>query len=204
MKNSLLSSALVGATFVFALAGCQQDNKEVIKKLDEISKKLDKVQAQGGVGGAAPQAQRAQRPAPEPGKTYAVPADDLPSVGNPEALVTVVKAYEYACPFCEKVRPTEEQIFKDYGDNVRIVYAPFVVHPQLATLPMETSCAAYKQGKFEQMNELLWDKAFKTRQFDQPNMDALAKEAGYQAHLVKPIEPATLVSVLGAMVGKAS
>ena len=28
------------------------------------------------------------------------------------------------------------------------------------------------------MNELLWEKAFKTRQFEQPNMDALAKEAG--------------------------
>jgi CheY-like chemotaxis protein len=37
-----------------------------------------------------------------------------------------------------------------------------------------------------------------------PRDRALAKEAGYQAHLVKPIEPATLVSVLGAMVGKAS
>jgi CheY-like chemotaxis protein len=37
-----------------------------------------------------------------------------------------------------------------------------------------------------------------------PRDRELAKEAGYQAHLVKPIEPATLVSVLGAMVGKAS
>lgn len=37
-----------------------------------------------------------------------------------------------------------------------------------------------------------------------PRDRALAKEAGYQAHLVKPIEPSTLVSVLGAMVVKAS
>jgi protein-disulfide isomerase len=178
MNTRLLSSALVGATFVLSLAGCQQDNKEVIKKLDEISKKLDKVSANGVGGAAAPAAARQQRPAPDPTKTYAVPADDLPSVGNPEALVTIVKAYEYACPFCEKVRPTEEQIFKDYGDKVRIVYAPFVVHPQIATIPMQTSCAAYKQGKFKQMNELIWEKAFKTRQFEAPNLEALAKEAG--------------------------
>lgn len=178
MKNRLLSSAVVGATFALMLAGCQQDNKEVIKKLDEISKKLDKIQT-NGVGGAAPaQQQRPQRPTPDPTKTYAVPADDLPSIGNPEALVTIIKAYEYACPFCEKVRPTEEQIFKDYGDKVRIVYAPFVVHPQIATLPQQTACAAYKQGKFKQMNDLLWEKAFKTRQFEQPNLEALAKEAG--------------------------
>ena len=179
MKKSLLSSALVGAALV-VLAGCQQDNKEVIKKLDEISKKLDKVQA-GGVGGAAPagqQQQRAQRPAPDPSKTYGVPVDDQPSIGNPEALVTIVKAYEYACPFCEKVRPTEQQIFADYGDKVRIVYSPFVVHPQIATLPQQAACAGYKQGKFKQLNDLLWEKAYKTRQFEAPNLESLAKEAG--------------------------
>ncbi len=176
MNKSLLPATLVGAALV--LAGCQQDNKDVIKKLDEISKKLDKISAQGGVGGAAPQARPAQRPGPDPSKTYGFPVDDLPSVGNPNALVTVVKNYEYACPFCEKVRPTEDQLFKDYGDKIRIVYAPYVVHPQIATIPQQAACAAYKQGKFKEMNELLWEKAFKTRQFDQANMDALAKEAG--------------------------
>ena len=113
MKKSLLPVALAGAALI--LGACQQDNKDVIKKLDEISKKLDKIQATG-VGGAAPQAQRpAQRPGPDPTKTYGFPVDDLPAIGNPNALITVVKNYEYACPFCEKVRPTEDQLFKDYG-----------------------------------------------------------------------------------------
>ena len=31
---------------------------------------------------------------------------------------------------------------------------------------------------------------------------ALAKEAGFQAHLVKPVDPANLVSVLSALVAK--
>ncbi len=175
MKKSLLPVALAGAALV--LGACQQDNKDVIKKLDEISKKLDKIQATG-VGGAAPQPQRAQRPGPDPSKTYGYPVDDLPAVGNPNALVTVVKAYEYACPFCEKVRPTEDQLFKDYGDKVRIVYAPYVVHPQIATLPQQAACAGYKQGKFKEMNDLLWEKAFKTRQFEAANLEAIAKEAG--------------------------
>ena len=175
MKKSLLPVALAGAALV--LGACQQDNKDVIKKLDEISKKLDKIQATG-VGGAAPQQRPAQRPGPDPTKTYGFPVDDLPSIGNPNALVTVVKAYEYACPFCEKVRPTEDQLFKDYGDKIRIVYAPFVVHPQIATLPQQAACAGYKQGKFKEMNDLLWEKAFKTRQFEAANLENLAKEAG--------------------------
>lgn len=180
MKKSLLLPTLAGVAL--ALAGCQQDNSDVVKKLDEISKKLDKLNANGGIGGTAPgqpaQQARAARPGPDPAKTYGFPVDDMPAVGNPGALVTVVKAYEYACPFCEKVRPTEEQLFKDYGDKVRIVYAPFVVHPQIATLPQQAACAGYKQGKFKQMNDLLWEKAFKTRQFEAANLEAIAKEAG--------------------------
>ena len=173
MKKSLLPVARAA----LVLGACQQDNKDVIKKLDEISKKLDKIQATG-VGGAAPQQRPAQRPGPDPTKTYGFPVDDLPTIGNPNALITVVKAYEYACPFCEKVRPTEDQLFKDYGDKIRIVYAPFVVHPQIATLPQQAACAGYKQGKFKEMNDLLWEKAFKTRQFEAANLENIAKEAG--------------------------
>jgi protein-disulfide isomerase len=184
VKKSLVSSALASAAIALLIAGCQQDNqvnKDVVKKLDEISKKLDKIAIGGAPGGAAPRAQGPQRPAPDPSKTYGVPAEDLPSIGNPNALVTVIKNYEYACPFCEKVRPTEDQLFKDYGDKIRIVYSPFVVHPQVATIPQQAACAAYKQGKFKEMNDLIWEKAYKTRQFEQANMDALAKEAGLDA-----------------------
>jgi protein-disulfide isomerase len=181
MKKSLLSSALIGAALV-VLGGCVQDNQEVVKELKEMNKKLDKL-SQTGVGGAAPggaaaQQQRPQRPQPDPSKTYGVPVDDQPFYGNPNALVTVVKAYEYACPFCEKVRPTEDALLKEYGDKIRIIYAPFVVHPQIATLPQQAACAGYKQGKFKQMNELLWEKSFKTRQFEAANLEAIAKEAG--------------------------
>ena len=175
MKKRLLPVALAGAALV--LGACQQDNKDVIKKLDEISKKLDKIQATG-VGGAAPQQRPAQRPGPDPTKTYGFPVDDLPTIGNPNALITVVKAYEYACPFCEKVRPTEDQLLKDYGDKLRIVYAPFVVHPQIATLPQQASCAGYKQGKFKEMNDALWEKAYKTRQFEAAHLEGIAKEVG--------------------------
>jgi predicted DsbA family dithiol-disulfide isomerase len=53
------------------------------------------------------------------------------------------------------------------------------VHPQVATLPAQAACAANLQGKFEKMEELLWEKAYKAnRNFAADNIDALAKEAG--------------------------
>ena len=41
-----------------------------------------------------------------------------------------------------------------------------VVHPQVATTGALAFCAADKQGKAAQMDELLWDKEFKARAFD--------------------------------------
>jgi protein-disulfide isomerase len=172
MKKSLAIAA-VGAALL--LGACQQDNKEVLDKLTSIENRLKAIETRG-VGAAAPA--RAQRPAPDPTKTYAVRVDDAPIHGNPTAPVTIVKAYEYACPYCEKVRPTLEAIEKEYGDKVRIAYHQFVVHPQIATIPAQAVCAAHKQGKFEAMDKLVWEKGFKTRQFDEANMVSLAKEAG--------------------------
>jgi protein-disulfide isomerase len=76
------------------------------------------------------------------------------------------------------VRPTLDEIQKKYGKDVRIVYKQFVVHPQVATAAALAVCAASKQGKFEKMDELVWEKAFKTRQFDEAHFADLAKEAG--------------------------
>lgn len=175
MKKSTYAFALAAIAFA-GLTGCTQDNKEVIKKLDDITQRLDRLEKRPvGAGGGQ---QRPSRPMPDPAKTYAVPVDDIPSVGKPDALITIVKAYEYACPFCEKVRPTLEQIHKDYGDNVRVVYAPYVVHPAQATLPAQATCAAYRQGKFKEIDELLWTKVFKERKFEEPIIVGLGKEAG--------------------------
>ena len=174
MKKSFVFAAALGAAV--ALAGCTNDNKEVLAKLDQLNKKVDDL-AKRGVG-AAGQPQRPARPAPDPGKTYAVPVDDAPAIGRPDALITIVKAYEYACPFCEKARPTLEQIHQTYGDDVRVVYEPFVVHPQSATLPAQATCAAHRQGKFKEVDELLWEKVFKARSFEEATIVGVAKEAG--------------------------
>src|SRR5688572_6316144 len=47
---------------------------------------------------------------------------EQPSKGPADALVTIVEFSEFECPFCARVLPTTEQIVKDYGDKVRIVW----------------------------------------------------------------------------------
>ena len=157
---------------VVVVAACQADNKNLERKIEDLNKKLDTLSAQlarGGGAGAAPQ--RPARAEPDRAKTYAVPVDGDPADGPADAKVTVVKAYDYACPFCEKVRDSMEELRKKYPSDVRVVHKQFVVHPQVATAGALAVCAANKQGKFLQMDQLLWDKGFKARQYDKDATD---------------------------------
>jgi len=176
---------LVMTMAAFSLVACTADpgpypgagaNKADHDRLERVEKKLDQLIASGGGRGAgAAGQQRPQRPEPDRAKTYAVPIDGDPFDGPADAKVTLVKAYDYACPYCEKVRDTMEELKKKYGSDLRVVYKQYVVHPQVATAGALASCAASKQGKFDQMDNALWDKGFKGRQFDK---DAPAEGGG--------------------------
>jgi protein-disulfide isomerase len=161
---------------VVGLAACAPDNRNIERKVDDLTKKVDQLIARGGAGAAMPQ-QRQPRAEPDFSKVYAMSVDGDPVDGPADAKVTVVKAYDYACPYCEKVRDTMDDLKKKYGNDLRIVYKQLVVHPQVATAGALAVCAANKQGKFLQMDQLLWDKGFKARQYDK---DAPA-DAGGQA-----------------------
>jgi protein-disulfide isomerase len=162
---------------VVVVAACSADNTNLNRKVDDLSKDIKEIKqmiARGG-GGAGAGAQRPQRVEPDRAKTYAMPIEGDPFEGPADAKVTLVKAYDYACPYCERIRPTMDDLKKKYGNDLRIVFKQFVVHPQTATAPALAVCAADKQGKLAQMDNLLWDKGFKARQFDK---DVPAAEGG--------------------------
>jgi protein-disulfide isomerase len=165
MKKLMLVSAM------FALAACQQDTSRLEKKIDDLTALVKA----GGGRGAAAQPQRPQRPEPDRAKTYAMPIDGDPFEGPADAKVTMVKAYDYACPYCNNVRETTDQLKQKYGNDLRVVYKQFVVHPQVATAGALAFCAAAKQGKAMPMDTLLWEKGFKAHNYDK---DAPAEGGG--------------------------
>jgi predicted DsbA family dithiol-disulfide isomerase len=68
---------------------------------------------------------------------------------------------------------------KDYGNDIKVVYKHFVVHPQQATVPALAACAGALQGKFSEMEKLIWVKGYGAgRNLSKENMQTLAKEAG--------------------------
>lgn len=174
---------LVFTALFLSVVACTQDTKALEKKVDDNTKELRELKAMiakgGGGAGANAGQQRQARPEPDRAKTYAVPVEGDAFDGPADAKVTVVKAYDYACPYCEKVRPTMDELHKKYGNDLRVVYKQMVVHPRNAMASALAFCAANKQGKAREMDTLLWDKGFKARQLDNSDVAAApVAEAG--------------------------
>jgi protein-disulfide isomerase len=107
------------------------------------------------------QAQEREEPAPDAMFAVAI-ADDVKAGqfdGPASAPVTIVKAFDFACPYCQRVSGTMEELVKDYNGKVRVVYANMVVHEPAKPAHL-ASCAAAKQGKYMAFKDAFWEKGF--------------------------------------------
>jgi len=70
---------------------------------------------------------------------------DQPIRGNPEAKVTIVEYSDFQCPYCSRAYNTiENQVLKEYGDKVRLVYKNFPlsnIHPWADSAALAVACA---------------------------------------------------------------
>jgi protein-disulfide isomerase len=118
--------------------------------------------------------QEASEPAPD--AVFAVPvAGDVKagmSEGPATAFVTIVKAFDFACPYCMQTSDLMSELVTEYNGKVRVVYKNLVVHPDTAMAGHLASCAAAKQGKYVAFKKVFWEKAFT------PYAQSRGKEAG--------------------------
>lgn len=82
------------------------------------------------------------------------------TIGNQKSKVTVIEFGDFQCPACGAFEPTFEQIVKDYGKKIKIVFKEFPlksVHPNGMAAAMAAESAG-KQGKFWEYHNLLYVK----------------------------------------------
>jgi protein-disulfide isomerase len=90
-------------------------------------------------------------PAADDKTVWKVPAGDGPVKGGAEALVTIVQFSDFQCPFCSRVEPTVDEVMKQYGDKVRLIWRnnPLPFHPRAepaAELAMEARAEKGDKG----------------------------------------------------------
>src|SRR5690606_25887207 len=72
---------------------------------------------------AAPEQPERQQQPPEDTTVWKVPvADNDPTRGPKDALVTIIEFSDFQCPFCARVEPTISKLLQDYPNDVRVVW----------------------------------------------------------------------------------
>ena len=80
------------------------------------------------------------------------------SLGQPDALVTLLEYGDFECPYCAMARPVLEGLVSEHLDIIRLVYRHFpvtTIHPH-AFQAAEAAEAAGAQGRFWKMHDMLF------------------------------------------------
>ena len=122
--------------------------KKGVKPDDLYAKLIEANMASAGPVAAA---------APAPDAPITVELGDAPTRGPKTAPVTIVEFSDFQCPFCGRGYATLNDVEKQYGDKVHIVFKqnPLPFHPN-AMPAAQASLAAAEQGKFWQMYDQLF------------------------------------------------
>lgn len=109
---------------------------------------------------------------------------DQPMRGNPEAKVTIVEYSDFQCPFCSRAYTTvENQVMKEYGDRVRLVYKNFPlsnIHPWAESAALATACARKQNpaGFWKLYDFFFQNQQALTAENIKEKADGVIKEAG--------------------------
>jgi protein-disulfide isomerase len=77
--------------------------------------------------------------------------------GSENAPVVLVEFADYQCPYCQKVNPQIQQLKKEYGDNLTVIFKdfPLPMHHGSEKAAEATRCAG-EQGKFWEYHDVLF------------------------------------------------
>jgi hypothetical protein len=53
---------------------------------------------------------------------YKIAIGNAPAKGPDHAKVTIIEWSDFQCPFCSRVEPTIDQVMRDYGKDVRVIW----------------------------------------------------------------------------------
>ncbi|MFH1811191.1 MAG: thioredoxin domain-containing protein [Pseudomonadota bacterium] len=120
------------------------------------------------------------------GDIFNIPVGSAACKGPADAKVTIIEFSDFQCPFCSRVGPTIEEVFKTYGNDVRFCFKnnPLPFHGD-ADLAAQAANAAGEQGKFFEMHDKLFanQKALKREDLERYGQELQLDMAKFKAAL---------------------
>jgi protein-disulfide isomerase len=121
----------------------------ILKELADIRKTLDRIEKQPRAGSR-----------PSIPKTASAAIKGRPTLGDPDAKVTVVEFTDYQCPFCSRFeKSTFKQLKKNYIDTGKVLWVvldmPLSFHKDAQFASQAAHCAN-EQEKFWELRELFF------------------------------------------------
>jgi predicted DsbA family dithiol-disulfide isomerase len=102
-----------------------------------------------------------------------------PSIGPPDAPVTIVEFSDFECTYCRGVQRTIKQLLRTYGKHIKLVFKhlPLEIHPFAFPAAQAAFCAG-QQGQFWQYHEAL----FNTPALAVESFKKIAENLGLEIH----------------------
>lgn len=97
-----------------------------------------------------------------------------PTIGSPDAPVTILAFIDFECPYCQRAFPIFEQVIDEFGPAVRIVFKHFPIqqiHPRSNHAGLAATCAQ-EQGEFWNYYKRLFEK----KKLDTASLERYARD----------------------------
>jgi protein-disulfide isomerase len=121
---------------------------------------------------------------PPPPEKKEVPAPDAqsPFKGGAKAKVVIQEFSDFQCPFCKRVEPTIQEIEKQYGDKIKIVWRhmplPFHKDAPLASEAAQEAFAQKGHAGFWAMHDKLFEQQGGTPGIERDGLEKAAQAIG--------------------------
>jgi protein-disulfide isomerase len=128
--------------------------------------------------------------------------------GDANAPVVLVEFADYQCPYCQKVNPQLQQLKKEYGDKLAVIFKdfPLPMHHE-AEKAAEASRCAGEQGKYWEYHDVLFyskqielealKEHARTLKLDADKFDACLENETEAAPVKKDLEEAKSLGLTG-------
>jgi len=123
-----------------------------------------------------------KEPPPPEKKEVAAPDASSPFKGGAKAKVVIQEFSDFQCPFCKRVEPTMQEIEKQYGDKVKIVWRhmplPFHKDAPLASEAAQEAFAQKGNAGFWAMHGKLFEAQGGSPGIERAGLEKIAAEVG--------------------------